>query len=883
MIAALLLTALAQDVPREDDYYVVEHLPTPDGERFEVGGLGFLSDGRLVVSTRRGQVWLVEGALADDLADVRYHLFAEGLQDGLGLSVVDDVVHVVQRGELSRLVDEDGDDVCDRMEVVTDGWGLSGNYHEFAFGLPRDAEGNFYVSLNVSFFSPKWWLGQSPVPYRGWVLRITPDGDVEPFACGFRSPCGLGFDAEGNLLATDNQGDWVASSPILHVQEGRFYGHPASLAWRDPSDAWGEPVSDVLPPDAERTPPAIWIPYAWSRSTGNLVPDTSGGAFGPFDRQLFIAEMTNGSLLRGALERVQGELQGWVAPFRLRVGSACRVAFAPDGSLFAGLTNRGWGGLSPSDGIARVRWTGRTPFEVRDVHLLEDGFEIDFTQPVAPEHDLSQLALDVRQYDYDYWWEYGSPERHEVRREVASVQLSRSRTSAVVRVAGLEPAMCARVLLPAITSDSGEPLLHREFAYTINQLPGRERTTEQVSKVVEPPTERESGNEGIVWLMYGDAQDSFESAEGWELCDVDIDLEDPTRFARSPGWGAFASSAGADDLVTRYAFGDIELHVEFYLAEGAESTLWLQDRYGIRLADGAPSPVATLDDCAALLPSIGGGAFAGRAPDRSGYRGAGDWHELDVVFRAPRFDASGDKLEDARLVRMKIDDVLLHEAVALPAPSEGARGGVEAAEGPVRIAADDGLAIRILRVRVPAAEEGEPDTTGWTRAFDGETLAGWTAAGGDWRVEEGELVGSGSPGTLWFGRAGLGDFEVRARVQVAEDTDAGLLFRAAPGEAGGGYEAQLHAAGDEPAKTGSLVDHAIVRTEMVEAGTWLEQRVRCTETPEGTRVEIWINGVKSVDWVDPDRGAPTGQLGIAQQTEGGEVRVRSLELRELGD
>ena len=66
----------------------------------------------------------------------------------------------------------------------------------------------------------------SRVPYRGWILKISPDGTTTPFACGFRSPDGIGFDSEGNLLVTDNQGDWRGTSPLYTVKKDHFYGTP---------------------------------------------------------------------------------------------------------------------------------------------------------------------------------------------------------------------------------------------------------------------------------------------------------------------------------------------------------------------------------------------------------------------------------------------------------------------------------------------------------------------------------------------------------------------------------------------------------------------------------------------------------------------------------
>ena len=178
-----LLVALALvSQPVETDYWSVEHFTSPDGEILEVGGMGFLPDGRLVVSTRRGQVWTIDDALAADPADAVFTLAAEGLHEGLGLQVVGEDVLLVQRGELSRLRDLDRDGTFETIDTITQDWGMTGNYHEFAFGLPRDDDGNGYVSLNVGFWSPEWWHGRSMAPWRGWVLRIAPDGTVTPVA-----------------------------------------------------------------------------------------------------------------------------------------------------------------------------------------------------------------------------------------------------------------------------------------------------------------------------------------------------------------------------------------------------------------------------------------------------------------------------------------------------------------------------------------------------------------------------------------------------------------------------------------------------------------------------------------------------------------------------
>src|SRR5690606_20363405 len=66
--------------------------------------------------------------------------------------------------------------------------------------------------------------------WRGWVMKITEEGEMEPWATGMRSPAGLGM-IDGELFYTDNQGDWIGSGGIWHVEKGVFTGHPAGLKW----------------------------------------------------------------------------------------------------------------------------------------------------------------------------------------------------------------------------------------------------------------------------------------------------------------------------------------------------------------------------------------------------------------------------------------------------------------------------------------------------------------------------------------------------------------------------------------------------------------------------------------------------------------------------
>jgi len=884
---ALAPAASAQTSQQESEYFAVDYLTPQPGSRVEVGGLAFLPDGRLVVSTRRGQVWIVENPLASNPADARFSLFAEGLWEGLGLAVVpsrtpgrDADIVVMQRQEISRLLDEDHDGRCDRIDTLCDAWGVSGNYHEFGYGLPVDAQGNYYLSLNVSFFSPKWWHGKSPVPYRGWTMKVSPTGKMSPLASGFRSPCGISLSPKDELFVTDNQGDWMPASPIFHVTEGGFYGHPASLDWTEEYRRSDTHASDTIPPAraaTDRRQAAIWLPYKWSRSPGNMAWDQSGGRFGPFEGQFVLAEMTNGMVLRGDMEQIAGQYQGWVTILRQHVGSAVRVLFAKDGTLLCGLTNRGWGGYSPADGVARVRWTKKPVLEVDEVHLAgDDRFRVTFTEPL-PENWRDGFQVKAIANDYDYWWEYGSPERHieELPVRVAGIDGEWKTVDLVLE--GLRPGKVVRLVFQGVSSRAGAPLLHNEIAYTVNALPSGAR--EHVAKLVPPPPARESGDEGWLFLTWGDALGRWESS-GWTLCDADLDPADRTRFTTKEGNGALLNvGPSPSPFVSKQSFGDCKLHLRFQLPEKGNSGVYLMGRYEVQLFDSSGKEAdLTMGDCGGIYR---GQNWPGRAPDFNAFRGAGQWHDLDVEFQPPRFDEKGKKTENARFLRVRIDDVLLQENVEVPEPTLGALFADEAPEGPLMIQGDH-TQVAIGDVRVfPKIPKTEPE--GWTPLWNGEDLEGWKVSDdGTWTIEDGVIIGQGKTSHLFSPRDDYKDFEIRGRFKISDGGNSGFYFRTTYGPGWpAGYEAQINSTFTDPVKTGSLYDFAKIGTTLIPPDAWFDYRVRCVDEAEGVHISIWVDGVLFTDYVDTTRKHARGHIALQQHHEGSVIEAKDLWIREF--
>ena len=345
----------------------------------------------------------------------------------------------------------------------------------------------------------------SKVPYRGWIMKITPNGETVPFANGFREPNGIGFDAQGNLLVTDNQGDFKGTSALYHVRKGGFYGHPHSLVWRAGFNRHPFEVS-VAELDGMRTRAAVQFPHG-EMSNSPTVPlaDTTDGRFGPFAGQVFVGEMNMPRLLRVMLEEVNGELQGASVPFfddaGLKLGNN-RLAFHPtDGSLWVGETKyENWAG---SSGLQRITWKGVIPMEVQAMKLTRKGFDLTFTRPLAEDVALAPEHFAFTSYFYNYHEKYGSKKYDTQSVEVTDVGISDDRRTVSLTLEMLEPWRLYELKMKGIVGAEGHPLLNEWMVYTLNRLIGETPPPEPPQKVATPNRRQPKLPEGGVQSVGG--------------------------------------------------------------------------------------------------------------------------------------------------------------------------------------------------------------------------------------------------------------------------------------------------------------------------------------------------------------------------------------------
>ncbi|WP_199271664.1 hypothetical protein [Paraglaciecola sp. L3A3] len=415
------------------NYYTIEDIAIPKGVDPQISGLEALKNGTIAASFHDGNLLILDPKTLD------WSKYATGLHEPLGIKEdKTGALVVAQMAELTRLVDEDSDGQADLYQTLSEDFGITGNYHEFAFGPAMDSKGNMFISLNVAsnhagIFQEirgpynqlcppqeemkKWHdkeafkkTGQSAgrmfscAPYRGWILKITPEGETIPYASGLRSPNGIHIDKQDRLWVTDNQGDWIGTSPLHLVEEGDFLGHPASLLWKK---GWSKKAIEIVPSDLEamRKPAVALFPQGeLANSPTQPINTIDPEKFGLPEGELIIGDMNQNNLIRFIPDEVKGTMQGTVLPFingdELGIGNN-RFTFTDDGSLWVGKMYYRWAG---DIGIKKISWNKKPFLYIKKVSQVKNGLAIEFSQPMP---ELLPEIL-VSRHTYHYHSQYGS-------------------------------------------------------------------------------------------------------------------------------------------------------------------------------------------------------------------------------------------------------------------------------------------------------------------------------------------------------------------------------------------------------------------------------------------------------------------------------------------
>jgi mono/diheme cytochrome c family protein len=372
-----------------NDAYRVEHIGLPIQNPWRrsvrLADVAFFSDGRAAGVTFDGDVWII-GGLKGDLSEVTWRRFTSGLHEPLSLAIRKDEIFVFDRNGVWKILDTDANGEADRHEMFCNRFAQTAETREFAASMKLLPDGGFVISKPGQ-------TGSTVGRDSGKVLRISADGKtVTAIGHGFRQPY-LGVNPRTGLVtASDQQGNYVPTTPIHVVRDNQFYGF--------------RPV--ILP--LEKTPPVIAeplvrIPHVINAS--GMCQVWLGDDMGPLSNTMLHLAYYRPEIFSVVWDG--GPNAAVVSLTRDLLFSPLSAAVNPvDHSLFV-TGFQIWGGVAPEiSGLARVTYTGGETALPRAVLPMQEGVLISFHTPVAKD-SVRPDNFSAERWNYRRSHEYGSP------------------------------------------------------------------------------------------------------------------------------------------------------------------------------------------------------------------------------------------------------------------------------------------------------------------------------------------------------------------------------------------------------------------------------------------------------------------------------------------
>ncbi|BCU75385.1 DUF6797 domain-containing protein [Luteolibacter sp. LG18] len=374
-------------------------LDNPWKANLRFGGFDFLDDDTAVLSAWNGDVWTVKG-LKGDWKKLTWQRIASGLFEPLGVKIVNGVIHVNGRDQITQLIDLNGDGEIDQFKTFNRDVYVTENFHEFAFDLQTDKQGNFYFSKAGPVKSGGRGFDKT-LPNNGTIMKVSPDGKkLEVIATGLRAPGGVGVGPNGEISAGENEGSW---EPACKISFAKASDLPVFFGC--------EPTRQELGKGKPYTEPLCFLPMDTDNSGASQVWVPQGAKFGVNPGEMLHLSYGQSSIYRVLPQQVGSRLQAGVSKLPIKLqSSAMRARFATDGSLYV-LGFRGWQTNAANEsGFQRVRYTGKPVPAPDKYEVTKTGVKLHFAQEIDPE-----LAKDVASYSAQRWnyvrsSQYGSGE-----------------------------------------------------------------------------------------------------------------------------------------------------------------------------------------------------------------------------------------------------------------------------------------------------------------------------------------------------------------------------------------------------------------------------------------------------------------------------------------
>ncbi len=447
----------------------VTSAPGFDGVRLPLDGgimptaLAWREDGTLIFTSLKGDVYLAKDTDGDGVED-ELILFEEGLSAPFGIIADGSDIIVSHKPEVIRLSDTNGDGRADQRTIVASGWGFNDNYHDWASGCIRDSQGNLYVGLGSDYAQMK--RPDDQIHWRGKILKITYNGNIEVLGHAFRYPTGLAINSRDEIYISDQQGVQNTFNEINFLIPGKAYGVPSQSDLRNKENL-------------EETRAAVQVPHPWTRSVNGLTCIPKQFAYNSLFDQGLGCEYNQRFLIRFTTQKVGDSVQGAtyyftradVPPDEHNFAGPMSVAVSPQGDIYVGsIHDSGWLGGQNTGSITKLTPNGKLPNGIKELRATSDGFELEFFQPVDAKKAADKAAYTIAGYTRVWSGSYASPDSGRYKVEVEDVTLSDDRKTVRLKVNELKEKFVYEVNCQQIGTGK-ETLFPVTGHYSMNRIP----------------------------------------------------------------------------------------------------------------------------------------------------------------------------------------------------------------------------------------------------------------------------------------------------------------------------------------------------------------------------------------------------------------------------
>lgn len=440
-----LRTPIVRSSSQEAYVFDVIDLPwdNPWRRKLRFADLAFLPDGRAGLVTFDGDVWLAQGLGSDQT--VEWHRYTSGFHEPLGICARGKDLFVFDRNGIWRLADPPEQGEASVHELFSNVFTQTAETREFAAGIRTTPDGAFILAKGGQ-------RGNTLSAQAGAIIRVSPDGrEAQVLGHGLRQPF-LGVNPKtGWITASDQEGNYVPTTPLHSIHNGRFHGF---LPLIQPKEIYPAPIAE----------PLLWIPRSVNASGAGQVWLTDP-RMGPLSGSLIhlgyyrpevflVLHQTNRSKVQAAVMSLSQEV---------RFPPLAGAINPSDGQLY--LTGfQIWGSEAPQEsGLIRLRYTGADSPYPQQVTAWKEGILLRFSVPLEPRQAVETANYAADRWNYRRTANYGSPHfslsgnKGQDALAPSSAYLSRDRHSVFVGIPDLRESMQLRVAW-TLRSESGRAL-----------------------------------------------------------------------------------------------------------------------------------------------------------------------------------------------------------------------------------------------------------------------------------------------------------------------------------------------------------------------------------------------------------------------------------------